>query len=284
MTKRLQKYCFFLNNANIYPKKVKIVYKSFVLLDIFCIFAGVILYQAIPNRYIMNQLHKIPTLLIRFANEISSAELPLFRGAIISKVPASLTLFHNHLDSGFRYRYPLIQYKRLQDKAAILCMGEGTEAIGSFFASADFDLLIGDRQAHFEIANMQAHQWLLQPWENTFHYTLRHWLPFNSANYATYQQLEGIVARMQMLEWILVGNILSMCTGLGVHIEDEVKCTITQILNEDVYIYKGVKMQGYSIAFSSNMYLPNSIGLGKGVSHGFGVVKQKYIKKHERNS
>jgi hypothetical protein len=121
---------------------------------------------------------------------------------------------------------------------------------------------------------MQASQWLLQPWEDTFTYTITRWLPFNSENYAKYKQLNGMVERVQMLEQLLVGNILSMCTGLGVHMDSEVKCTITQILNEDVYIYKGVKMQGYSIAFSSNIYLPHSIGLGKGVSHGFGVVEK----------
>ena len=232
----------------------------------------------------MNQLHKIPILLIRFANEITSAEIPFFRGAIISKVPAELTLFHNHIDSGFRYSYPLIQYKRINGKAAIVCIGEGTEAIGNFFASADFNLQIGNRQTTFQIENMQASQWLLQPWEDTFTYTISRWLPFNTDNYAKYKQLNGMVERVQMLEQLLVGNILSMCTGLGVHIESEITCQVLGISREYVCEYKGVKMQALNLTFRTNVYLHNFIALGKGVSQGFGIVKQ--IKNHiyERNS
>lgn len=227
------------------------------------------------NTYIaMNALHKTPILVIRFANEITPTELPFFRGAIISKVPAELTLFHNHTETGLRYRYPLIQYKRIQGNAAIVCIGEGTEAIGKFFSSADFALQIGNRHAHFEIDSVQAHQWLLQPWEGSFRYTIHHWLPFNSENYATYNQLEGVVEKTQMLERLLIGNILSLCTGLGIHLTKEVQCKIVNILSESVYQYKGVLMQGFTVEFSTNISLHNFIGLGKGVSLGFGIVKQ----------
>lgn len=232
----------------------------------------------------MNQLHKIPILTIRFANEITSKELPFFRGAIISKVPAALTLFHNHIDTGFRYRYPLIQYKRINGKAAIVCLGEGTDAIGNFFAAADFNLQIGNRSESFQIENMQASQWLLQPWEDTFTYTIHRWLPFNSDNYAKYKELNGVVERVQMLEHLLVGNILSMCTGLGVHVKSEIRCQVLDIARETVCEYKGVKMQAIDLTFKNNVYLHNFIGLGKGVSQGFGIVKQIKPNKYERNS
>lgn len=232
----------------------------------------------------MNQLHKIPILVIRFANEITAAELPFFRGAIISKVPAALTLFHNHIDTGFRYSYPLIQYKRIDGKAAIVCIGEGTEAIGNFFASADFNLQIGNRQVTFHIENMQASQWLLQPWEDTFTYTITRWLPFNSENYAKYKQLNGMVERVQMLEQLLVGNILSMCTGLGVHIESAITCQVQDISREYICEYKGVKMQALNLTFRTNVYLHNFIALGKGVSQGFGIVKQIKNHQYERNA
>ena len=200
--------------------------------------------------------------------------MPFFRGAIISKVPRELTLFHNHIDTGFRYRYPLIQYKRIQGKAAIVCLGEGTEAIGNFFASADFHLQIGNRQETFQIENMQASQWLLQPWEDSFTFTITRWLPFNSDNYARYKQLDSMVERIQMLEQLLVANILSMCTGLGIHIESQIRCQLVDVAREYVCDYKGVKMQAIDLTFKTNVYLQNFIGLGKGVSQGFGIVKQ----------
>ena len=232
----------------------------------------------------MNNLHKIPILIIRFANEITPEELPFFRGAIIGKVPNELTLFHNHFDTGFRYSYPLIQYKRINGKAAIVCIGEGTEAIGNFFASADFNLQIGNRRVTFQIENMQASQWLLQPWDDTFTYTISRWLPFNSDNYAKYKQLNGMVERVQMLEQLLVGNILSMCTGLGVHVESAITCQVQDISREYICKYKGIKMQAIDLTFRTNVYLHNFIALGKGVSQGFGIVKQINNHQYERNA
>ena len=79
-----------------------------------------------------NDIH---ILVIRFKNEISLLEIPFFRGAILHALHGEANvLFHNHVDeSSFRYSYPLIQYKRIQGKAAIVCLKEGTEAIGHFF-------------------------------------------------------------------------------------------------------------------------------------------------------
>lgn len=223
-------------------------------------------------------LTKIPLLTIRFHNDISFVELPSFRGAVISKVPSSLVLFHNHEGDKLRYHYPLIQYKRIGGKAAILCLGDGTEAIGEFFAHADFHLRIGQREENFVISEMTAKQWLLQPWTTDFRYTLRKWLPFNSANYAAYRQLLGLTERVQLLENILTGNMLSMCTGLGKHIESPIDCKILNLLSLQTHTFKGVKMQAMDIEFQTNLYIPDYIGLGKGVSHGFGNVKQVNFK------
>lgn len=219
-------------------------------------------------------MDRTPLLIIRFENNILFREIPAFRGAIISKVPENIVLFHNHVGDGLRYRYPLIQYKRINGKAAIFCIGDGTEAIGNFFAGADFNLNIGQRQERFSIESLRAEQWLVQTWDNEFFYTIRKWLPFNSKNYREFSSLEGIVEKTAMLEKLLVGNILSMCTGLNVHIEKEITCKITEILDEKIILFKGVKMQSFDVAFKTNIYLHDYISLGKGVSHGFGMVKQ----------
>lgn len=218
-------------------------------------------------------MKKIPVLVVRFKNDISFAEIPLFRGAVISKVPSSLTLFHNHIDEGLRYHYPLIQYKRVSGKAVIVCVGEGTEEIGDFFASSDFDLQIGKRQEKFVLENVIADKWLLQTWENTFSYTVRKWLPFNSDNYTAYRQMKGVVERTQLLERIFTGNILSMCSGLGLHLEQPVRCKLTEILDGQICCFKGVKMQALDVSLMTNVSLHDYISIGKAASHGFGMVK-----------
>lgn len=202
------------------------------------------------------------------------SELPLFRGAILNKENSSV-LFHNHLeDGGFRYAYPLIQYKRIGGCAALICLGEGTESIGSFFASCDFHMKIGDREETFEIETVKANQIIVQTWDSTFRYTLRKWLPLNSENYKEYTALDGMIAKLQFLQHILVGNILSFCKGLDIHLEKEVTCEIIDMEEPRLVYYKGVKMMSFDIAFKSNISLPDFIGLGKGVSLGFGMVKK----------
>lgn len=217
-------------------------------------------------------LDHIPTLLICFENELALAELPLFRGAVASKVPPQLVLFHNHEGDSLRYRYPLIQYKRIGGKAAILCLGEGTEEISEFFEAENLNFRIGNREEVYKVERMAAGQWLLQVWDTDFTYTIRKWLPFNSENYAAYQQLTGLAERATMLEHILTGNMLSMCTGLGVHLEKQVRCSIRTLSEPRLYRFKGVKMQGVDVTFRTNVYMPDYVGLGKGVSHGFGMI------------
>lgn len=213
-------------------------------------------------------------MLVRFQNELASYEVPAFRGAVIHKVPASLTLFHNHIEDKFRYRYPLIQYKRINGKAAIVCVGEGTEDIGNFFANQNLEMEISGRKEHFEIDSITANRWLLQLWESDFTYTLRKWLPFNTSNYAAYRQLEGITERAELIEHILTGNMLSMCTGLNTHLESHISCKLLQIKEQKVYDFKGIKMLGLDISFKTNLFMPDYIGLGKGASLGFGMIEQ----------
>lgn len=227
-------------------------------------------------------MNNLQTLVIQFSNDIFQWEVPLFRGSVIDAMENTNILFHNHLDDDtFRYRYPLIQYKRIGGKAAIVCVGEGTEVIGEFFNNANFNLQIGERALLMEVERMDAKRTLVQVWDTEFRYTLRKWLPLSSDNYRTYQSLEGIVEQCAFLQNILIGNILSFCKGVGITIELEIKCVITQIMETRTYTYKGVKMQGFDVEFKSNISLPDYIGLGKGVSLGFGMVVRKYERKND---
>lgn len=226
---------------------------------------------------------RIPYIVIVFQNELKTREIPLFRGAVLSKVPVELTLFHNHKDKSFRFSYPLIQYKTISGKAAILCLGEGTSEIEQFFSNSDFKLQIGKREEVFTIDKIWAGQWLIQTWDGTFYYTTRHWLPFNKTNYSKYQGCEGLSEKTKALERILAGNILSMGKGLGHFFESQVQCTITQLYNARTYSFKDVLLQGYDIDWKTNLYIPNHIGLGKGSSIGFGVTRENNTQRYERH-
>ena len=165
----------------------------------------------------------IRTLTVLTDTEIHHKEVPLFRGAVLRSIGdrASL-LFHNHIGNDrFRYSYPLIQYKRIGGKAAIVCIEEGADLIGQFLTETDGTLRIGERKVVCNTERIQPARLLVQTWADSFSYHISRWLPLNARNYQIYQATEGLVERISLLESILKGNLLSMLKGLDIHLEQE---------------------------------------------------------------
>lgn len=219
-------------------------------------------------------MNKTKILTIRFENEIRREEIACFRGAIINAMENADVLFHNHTDDdSLRYAYPLIQYKRINQKAAIVCLGEGTEAIGEFFAEGNFDVSIGERDMTLKVDSVDAKQFLIQLWDDYFTYQIRKWLPLNKENYERYVNMEGLAEKYAFLEQLLTGNILSFAKGIGIHFENKVECKLIEVSEPMAVYHKGVKFMGFDAKFKTNVSLPDYIGLGKGVSLGKGMLK-----------
>jgi hypothetical protein len=215
----------------------------------------------------------IRVLIVRFKNEISLSEINLFRGAIIHSMENANVLFHNHIDDNkFRYSYPLIQYKRIQGKAAIVCLGGGIDAISDFFSSNHFSFNIGERYVQMEIESIIPSRILIQIWNDSFRYQLRRWLPLNSDNYAKYTSTEDLVEKMELLKHILIGNILSMAKGLGIILNRELSCKIIQLSEPMIVKNKQLKMMSFDVVFDCNLSIPNYIGIGKNASINFGTI------------
>lgn len=229
-------------------------------------------------------IQKEKIFILRYSNLMIDSEISQFRGAINSLLhnePA--VLFHNHTDEGFRYAYPLIQYKRINGKAALVCLNKGTEAVALLLSKPNVQCQLQKRSIQLELDSVKAHQHLIQTWDHSFKYYLRKWLPLNQENYSEYQKLEGVADKCLFLERILTGNILSMGKGLNIHFEHEIKCKILDIERTRIIQYKNVKMMAFDIEFKSNVSLPDYIGLGKGASTGFGVVARKKKEEKERD-
>jgi hypothetical protein len=101
---------------------------------------------------------------------------------------------------------------------------------------------------------------------------LRKWLPFNQENYEKFQQIEDLKGKCEFLENILTGNILSFAKGIGIHFDKEVKTSITNMEETGKMKYKNINFVAFDVLFKSNVSVPNYVGLGKGVSHGFGMT------------
>ena len=218
----------------------------------------------------------IRTLTVLTDAEIRQNEIPLFRGAVIHSLGEHPNVyFHNHLDDDkFRYAYPFIQYKRLEGKAAIVCVEDGVDIIGQFLTEVNGTLTIGDRQITCNTGRIQPARILVQTWEEMFSYHISRWLPLNSQNYQRYKGIEGVVGKVSFLENILKANLLSMLKGLDIHLEKELILKITEISDSYLIHNKGVKMMAFNADFKCNLSIPNNIGIGKNASIGCGRVHQ----------
>lgn len=218
----------------------------------------------------------VRTLTVITDAEIRQNEIPLFRGAVINSLGEHPNVFfHNHLDDDkFRYSYPLIQYKRLEKKAAIVCVEEGVDIIGQFLTEVNGTLAIGERQITCNTGRIQPARILVQTWQEMFSYHISRWLPLNSKNYQLYQNLEGVVEKTMFLEKILKGNLLSMLKGLNIHLEKELILKITEIGEPYLLNNKGVKMMAFNADFNCNLSIPNYLGIGKNSSIGCGIIHQ----------
>lgn len=207
-----------------------------------------------------------------FKNKISLAELPFFRGSMI-QLSSNHPLFHNHENNGFRYSYPLVQYKCIDGHAVMIGLNEGGIAIERLLEDRiSFSCQLGNRFTELELIGVRSQKVKVECLSELQTYSLQSWLPLNSENYQGYLAADGLVERMLLLERILIGNILSFAKGIGVFFDEPICCRIQQIKQEKMFVYKNVEMVSFSAIFQSNVSLPDYIGLGKSVSLGNGIV------------
>ena len=227
----------------------------------------------------------IRTLTIIFDTKIHYKEIPLFRGAVLKSLGDKANqLYHNHTgETTFRYSYPLIQYKRINGNAAIVCVEDGTDVIGQYLSESTNTITLGEREVPLTTNKISPVRILMQTWKSSFRYHITRWLPLNAKNYHIYRMIDNEDERKILLENILKGNLLSMLKGLDIHLEDDLSVKIDNIEAPYILYNKGIGLMAFNADFTCNISIPNNIGIGKNASIGFGVVWQKKENDNNKN-
>lgn len=212
-------------------------------------------------------------LYIQFNENISEKEVPLMRGAFIDRYGDN-ELFHNHVDNGLRYIYPLIQYKRIGGRAAVLGLNEGAQSLVELAADGNLSCYLGRRRMNMRVQLTKIDTFALQMTDAPVEYTLTNWLPLNQRNYRAFKEKQTERERMSMLTDILKANILSFAKGMRVFLEQRIECEILDIGAWHSAQYKDVELESYDLRMACNVSMPDYIGLGKAVSKNFGVIKR----------
>lgn len=220
-------------------------------------------------------LKKIRTLLVKFEQELHPWEVPAFRGAVIEKVGREHILFNHHIDDNqYFFHYPLVQYKSIAKQPAILCLGGGVDEIHKLFNKSTWEINLKGERIDLVIEKLDLGNLTLNVWERSYSYQIGNWFALSEDNYARFKTTSTDIERLEMLEKILTGNILSFAKGLEWRVEKEIKLRIGRIVKTKNLKYKNAHLLAFNVDFSTNVSLPNYIGLGKGASHGYGMIRQ----------
>ncbi len=220
----------------------------------------------------------IRTLVVIFGTKIEPYEVPAFRGSLAERVGYEHEWFHNHnnqdKDKPLHYRYPLVQYKITPGKHPLLFfINQGVDEATKFFARPSQDLFIKGKPHRMNIIKMSEREFELDATEKAQKYRIFNWLALNQRNIREWDRLKGKEEYTKFLERILIGNIISFATGIGWRIEEFMDLKITEILRKKTIRFKSIQTVAFDVAFEVNVILPEWLGLGKGVSKGFGVLR-----------
>lgn len=180
-------------------------------------------------------------------------------------------LWHNHREDGrLIYRYPLIQYKVVKGSPMLIGIQEGAQLlIQRFLAIKTLD--IDGRPIPVEQKNLSSREVETGLKDQLFSYEfINPWMALSQQNYPRFRALEE-QERKQELERILVGNILSFLKAVDHIVSERVMVTFPQPREIPIQ-FKNTTMSGFTGVFSTNVLLPEHIGLGKSTARGFGTI------------
>ncbi len=213
-------------------------------------------------------------LLVEREIEETPTQLRGFIGSEFAKYPK----LHHHInangDRKLLYSYPMIQYKINRDRAIILGIGDDAISVLHQVVLHIQKLNLGTNsytikeiKVHYEESEFNITQ------DEIFHTYkfISPWVALNKNNYTRYKNA-SIENRRILLHKILIGNILSISKYLGYTVPSEIK------VNTELYpakiTYKNIDMIAFRGIFEANFMIPDYLGIGRKVSHGYGTVKK----------
>lgn len=220
-------------------------------------------------------MNKTRYLQLQFDQPFQAFDIPKLRAAIIEKTKRESSLFHNHEgENGYIYRYPLIQYKIKDKKPCLICLKEATEDIHYLLREKNFDFKINGTNISFEIEDVRLKYEKIQTWDTDFQYSLLHYLALNQENFDKYKNQNGLLGRISMLEQLLLKHLEIFAKEMEAYLPLPLFASILNIKEEKYIEYKNVFHLAFTLDFKSNLHIPEYVGIGKGASVGFGIVKK----------
>lgn len=181
-------------------------------------------------------------------------------------------LLHNHFEDGTSvYRYPMVQYKVIENVPTLVGLAEGAELLVSLFLKIN-ELQIEHKVYAISAKQMKTEVYTPKVGDELHRYKFEtHWMALNQKNFEEYLKMEEHEVK-DFLNRQVQNNILSFYKGLGyrtanrIHANGQFAEKRTHFKNKPILVFSG--------NFVTNAYLPNFVGIGKSPSRGFGTIKK----------
>jgi len=193
------------------------------------------------------------------------------RGFFATKFNEYIEL-HQHNADKFIYRYPVVQYKMIDDVPTVIGVNEGAEVLKQIYDEYN-EIRLGETiyQIVERGISLKDEEFGLSDKIHSYEFVTP-WLALNQENYRKFYSLKGKAERDEFVRKILIGNLISMSKSLNYEVPGTIKCDAQVRFRKDRL--KDVSVMVFTGNFHANFIIPDYLGIGKSVSRGFGAVRQ----------
>ena len=169
-----------------------------------------------------------------------------------------------------RYLYPRVQVKVLNEQIYLIGINEGVDSVISLnerLKSLDFGNITFDVE-HTDLDSVSNQ---FTPSDNLVHYKfITPWVALNHMTGGKYKFLTN-QEKPSYLNKLLGQNIIFLAKEVGVDLTDDIltKVKVSSLFPKPVDDNKWGAFMG---AFKTNFILPNYIGIGNGITRGYGTI------------
>lgn len=231
-----------------------------------------------------SKIKNLRSLLLELSLPIASDEIPNFRGAFVKFAGIEKDFLHNHNGvKGYHYRYPLVQYRIRNRKAAILALDKGIEDVQKALFENSWELNWKGKSTAFQV-DLEMKEYSLELSDTYYKYRLYRWVGLNDENYHKWQGTTLLVDKIKILEKALTGHILAFASGVNWQIPGRFEVELCDLKRSGRCYLHGTRMINFDIVFRTNLLLPPLVGLGNGAAMGFGWNIPLHSKINKTNS
>ena len=218
------------------------------------------------------QIESVPALCVRFNTDRPVDVTPyLLKGAIIRDYPAHPVLPYINGDLRGQISYPRVQVKVLRQQLCLFGIADGHEVVSSF-RDVLTQLQIDDAAYIMEDhESIETDFNFLGPKEIFIHYKfITPWVALNRRILAQFTSLDPN-ERVAFLNRLLLQNILFLAREFGLHVPYNLSVRV-KLQSISPRIVEDQGSGSFKGHFTTNVQLPDYLGLGNGITKGLGTI------------